>query len=84
MKTPSSRVVENPVINSPYEKPVRHFRFDDEGITNEIVEGRRNSAYVTPIPQARAHGGDASQMTLDAGLGIDKVQENRFLAIFSG
>lgn len=76
---PPNRVVENPVINSPYEKPVRHFRFDDEGITNEIVEGRRSSAYVTPIPQARAHGGDASQMTFDEGLGIDKVQENKLI-----
>ena len=31
-------VIENPVINSPFEEPQRHFRFTDEGITNEIVE----------------------------------------------
>jgi hypothetical protein len=23
-------VIENPVINSPFEEPTRHFRFDDE------------------------------------------------------
>jgi len=32
-------VIENPILNSPYEAPTRHFRFDDEGITDEVVEG---------------------------------------------
>jgi type III restriction enzyme len=26
-------VIENPIINSPFEEPSRHFKFDDEGIT---------------------------------------------------
>jgi hypothetical protein len=43
-------VIENPVINSPFEKPQRHFRFNDDGITNEIVEDRSSSAYFVPIP----------------------------------
>lgn len=34
-------VIENPVINSPFEEPQRHFQFDDEGITDIIVEQRR-------------------------------------------
>ena len=42
-------VIENPVINSPFEEPTRHFRFTDEGITNEIVEFRRKSAYFISI-----------------------------------
>ena len=42
-------VIENPVLNSPFEVPQRHFKFDDEGITNEIVESRRSSAYFIPI-----------------------------------
>jgi hypothetical protein len=29
-------VIANPVINSPFEEPKRHFRFNDEGITNQI------------------------------------------------
>jgi len=44
-------VIENPVINSPFEEPTRHFRFGDEGITNELVEGRRRSSYFVPIAQ---------------------------------
>ncbi|MFB3042441.1 MAG: hypothetical protein ACE1ZS_11670, partial [Candidatus Poribacteria bacterium] len=37
-------VIENPVINSPFKEPQRHFKFDEQGITNEIVSKRRNSA----------------------------------------
>ena len=43
-------VIENPVINSPFAEPQRHFRFSDEGISNEIVAQRRESAYFIPIP----------------------------------
>jgi hypothetical protein len=35
--------IENPIINSPYDEPSRHFRFSDEGITNEVEAGRRRS-----------------------------------------
>jgi hypothetical protein len=33
-------VIDNPILNSPFTEPARHFRFDDDGITNEIAEGR--------------------------------------------
>ena len=31
-------IIENPILNSPFREPDRHWRFTDEGITNEIVE----------------------------------------------
>ncbi len=34
-------VIENPILNSPFREPSRHWRFGDTGITNEVVEGRR-------------------------------------------
>ena len=40
----SQVVIENPIINSPFDEPIRHFRFSDEGITNEIDDGRRNNS----------------------------------------
>jgi type III restriction enzyme len=52
--------IDNPVLNSPYRPPTRHFRFDDEGITNEIVEGRRLSGYFVPIPAPRKKGAQLS------------------------
>lgn len=41
-------VIENPVINSPFTEPDRHFRFTDGGITNETVKGRRDSRITFP------------------------------------
>ena len=55
-------VIENPVLNSPYKEPARHFRFSDEGITSEIVESRRASSYFIPIPKPKKKG---SQLIFD-------------------
>jgi type III restriction enzyme len=30
--------IENPILNSPFAEPTRHFRFDEDGITSEAVE----------------------------------------------
>ena len=37
-------LIENPILNSPFREPTRHFKFDDDGITNEILAGRRPSS----------------------------------------
>ncbi len=57
-------VIENPIINSPFAEPIRHFRFDEEGITNEIVEARRVSQYFVPIAKPRKKTKD-KQLTFD-------------------
>jgi len=46
-------VIENPILNSPFEEPGKHWRFSDEGITNDIVESWRMSAYFVRIGQRR-------------------------------
>ena len=46
-------IIENPVINSPFREPGKHFQFDENGITDQILEQRRKSAYFTPIPQPK-------------------------------
>lgn len=71
-------VIENPIINSPFEEPVRHFRFTDEGITNEVVEQRRVSAYFIPIPRARKTSRRQMDL-LDNEYTADRVQENDFI-----
>ena len=50
-------VIQNPVINSPFREPARHFRFDDEGITDRIDLGRRISSYFIPIAQPKKNNG---------------------------
>jgi type III restriction enzyme len=71
-------VIENPVLNSPYKEPVRHFKFSDEGITNEIEESRRISSYFIPIakPKAKSKG---KQLALDTSWTQDRIEENEFI-----
>ena len=59
----ADRIIENPILNSPFGEPDRHFRFDDDGITNEIVEGRRPSAYFVPIPRREEEAASSSSST---------------------
>jgi len=54
-------VIDNPILNSPFGEPARHFRFGEAGITSEVVEERRASAYFVPIPAAKKK----SQMHFD-------------------
>ena len=56
-------VIDNPILNSPFSEPTRHFRFSDDGITDEIVEGRRESGYFLPIASPRKKSG---QMKFDS------------------
>ena len=73
----ADRIIENPIINSPYRAPDSHFRFDDDGITNEIVPGRRTSQYFVPVPRPRKRG---QQIELDfAEFTADKIRKNDFV-----
>ena len=70
-------VIDNPVINSPFDEPQRHFRFDEEGITNEIVEGRRVSQYFVPIARPRKKG--SKQLQFDTEWTKDRIEENELV-----
>jgi len=69
-------VIENPIINSPFREPGRHFRFSEEGITNDIVEERRNSSYFVPIAKPKKKG---KQLVLSTEWTEDRIEENRFI-----
>ena len=76
----SHKQIENPVINGPYDEPTRHFRFDDDGITDEIIAERRPSGYFVPVPAARNSAGAVEQATL--GLfdeDRERIELNRFV-----
>ena len=72
----SQTVIENPVINSPFTEPARHFRFTDEGISDEIIEERRSSSYFIPIARPKKKG---KQLALDTDWTQDRIEENRFV-----
>jgi len=60
----------------PYVEPTRHFKFGDDGITDEIVDSRRVSSYFVPIPAAKKKG---KQLVLDNEWTIDRIKENEFI-----
>ena len=70
-------VIENPVINSAFEEPARHFKFTDDGITDVIVEGRRSSSYFVPIAQPKKKG--SKQLPFDTEWTQDRVEENKLI-----
>jgi type III restriction enzyme len=52
-----AEVIENPILNSPYREPTRHFATTVDGrVTGEIEERRRPSEFFVPVapPEMRA------------------------------
>jgi type III restriction enzyme len=45
---------EKPILNSPYEYPALHWELDEDGQpTNKLIESRRPSKFLTPIPKPK-------------------------------
>jgi Type III restriction enzyme, res subunit. len=70
-------VIENPVINSAFKEPTRHFKFSDEGITDEILDDRRPSSYFVPI--ARPKKKNPQQLSFDTEWTKDRIEENKLV-----
>jgi type III restriction enzyme len=66
-------VIENPVLNAPFEEPSRHFLFDDTGITSTVVEERRPSSYFVPIPAAKR---SKAQLVFETEWTADRIEQN--------
>ena len=71
-------VIENPILNSPYHAPTRHFRFGKDGITDQIDDGRRVSSYFSPIAKPKKKGG-AAQLVIDSEWTQERIEENKFI-----
>jgi type III restriction enzyme len=68
-----------PILNSPYGYPARHWELDDQGQpTEKILEHRRSAEFISPIPKPRKRKGAADQMNLvfneGKGLSTDEQQ----------
>ena len=72
---------ERPILNSPYAFPGWHWELDAEGQpTNRILEARRRSDLVSPVPKAKKRRGARGQAQMifgdDAGLTSEKQEYN--------
>ena len=45
--------MKSPILNSPYLEPSRHFKSDEHGLTEEIIDSRRLSSFYIPVPRAK-------------------------------
>ena len=70
---------EQPVLNSPYERPGRHWELDEAGQpTRKVVEGRRPVRFFTPIPKPKKRKGSAAEQTplvFDEGKGLSTADQ---------
>ena len=73
----SNPFFERPILNSPYERPRRHWELDETGQpTQQIVETRRLAQFITPIPKPKKRKGPAAQQefVFDEGKGISTAK----------
>jgi type III restriction enzyme len=52
-----------PILNSPYEYPLRYWELDEKP-TQRVIESRRRAEFITPIPQPRKRKASAEQRQL--------------------
>ncbi|HEX8849444.1 MAG TPA: hypothetical protein VF761_07930, partial [Gemmatimonadaceae bacterium] len=69
----SNPFFDHPILNSPYERPARHWELDTSGQpTQRIVDSRRRADFITPIPKPKKRKKSQGQESLvfDEGKGL--------------
>jgi type III restriction enzyme len=74
----TDRFFEHPILNSPYEYPAQHWELDESGQpTQNIVDTRRSSAFISPIPKPKKRRGRQTQQDLLVGEDIGISTQNQ-------
>lgn len=64
----NNRFFDHPILNSPYEYPRQHWELDESGQpTQNIIDSRRSSAFISPIPKPKKRKGNSKQQDLLIG-----------------
>lgn len=73
----SNPFFDQPILNSPYEKPIRHWQLDETGQpTQQIVNSRRKAEFITPIPESKQTKKDKTkQFVFDEGQGLSTDEQ---------
>ncbi len=74
------RFFEQPILNSPYKYPEKHWELDDQGQpTQRVIESRRGAEFITPIPKPKKQktAKTQQQFVLDEGRGLS-TQEQQY------
>ena len=77
----SNPFFDQPVLNSPYERPRRHWELDQTGQpTQKIIENRRRADFITPVPKPkkrRKSSPNQTEIVFDEGKGLS-TQEQQY------
>ncbi|WP_269212516.1 BPTD_3080 family restriction endonuclease [Chromobacterium vaccinii] len=65
----SENFFQQPILNSPYDCPLRHWQLDGGQPTGLIVESRRRAEFITPIPKPKKRRGRTEEL-FDESLGL--------------
>ena len=69
---------QQPVLNSPYEYPSRHWELDESGQpTQRVIDTRRKVEFITPIPkpQKRKRAAGQKELVFDEGKGLSTEEQ---------
>ncbi len=70
---------DRPILNSPYGRPARHWELDADGQpTNRIIETRRRSDLITPVPKPKRRRQNKRQGALDLGAADLSTEEQEY------
>lgn len=72
--------MKNPIINSPYKEPNRHFAADERGISDEILDFRRPSTrYVSAMPRTRKRDRQLQMNLAEGAFSAEMQEDNEFI-----
>ena len=73
----SNPFFDHPILNSPYECPMRYWELDETGQpTQKIIERRRSAKFITPIPKPKKRKAAAqSGFVFDEGKGLSTKEQ---------
>jgi len=73
----SNPFFDHPILNSPYEYPVRHWELDETGQpTQQVIENRRSAKFITPIPKPKKRKAATQKgFVFDEGKGLSTAAQ---------
>lgn len=73
----SNPFFDQPILNSPYGYPVRHWELDDTGQpTQKVIESRRSAKFITPIPKPKKRKAATQKgFVFDEGKGLSTTEQ---------
>jgi type III restriction enzyme len=81
----TDRFFNQPILNSPYDCPARHWELDATGQPTQVIRpSRRPAEFITPIPTPRKQKGAPAQSALLFDEGLSTQAQQYHAAIING